>query len=73
MLAFVVGGATNSLVGMLAFAAALVGDYMLVMSIQGKMTDRSLARFIASKRIPKAIHMRPVGIVSFFQTVIPWK
>jgi len=73
MLAFAVGGATNSLVGMAAFAAALVGDYMLVISIQGKLTDRSLSRFISSRRIPKAVRMRPVGIHSLFDTIIPWK
>jgi len=69
MLAFVAGGATNSLVGMLAFAATLVGDYMLIISIQGKMTDRSLSRLIASRRIPKAIHMRPTNILQLFNTM----
>lgn len=73
MLAFVVGGATNSLVGMLAFAAALVGDYMLVMSIQGKMTDRSLTRFLASRRIPKAIRLRPINIHRLLNTQSQWK
>ena len=67
MLAFVIGGATNSLIGMIAFACACVGDYMLIISLQGKMTDRSLARFLASRRTPHFLHMQPRSIRSLLK------
>lgn len=73
MLSFVVGEVTNSLVGMIAFACCCAGAYMAVIAIQGKMTDRSLSRFLSSRRIPDIIHMRPVGIRSLFYTIQPWK
>jgi hypothetical protein len=67
LLAFVVGGATNSLVGMLAFAGACVGDYLLVISIQGKMSDRTLARYLASRRTPLFLKMQPRSISSYLK------
>ena len=67
ILSFVVGGATNSLVGMIAFACALAGDYMLIISLQGKMSDRGLARFLASRRTPRSIHMLPRSIRSYLK------
>ena len=67
MLAFVIGGAANSLVGMIAFACALAGDYMLVISLQGKMSDRALSRYLASRRTPRFIHMKPRSIHSLLK------
>ena len=64
MLSFVIGGATSSLVGMIAFACSCVGAYMLVISIQGKMSERSLARFLASRRTPRFLKMSPKSIRS---------
>jgi len=61
---FFVGGATNSLIGMIAFACCCVGAYMAVISLQGKMTDRTLSRFLASRRVPRYIHTRPRSIRS---------
>ena len=69
MLSFVIGGATNSLVGMIAFACACVGDYMLVISLQGKMSERSLARYLASRRTPKFLKMSARSIRSSLKSL----
>jgi hypothetical protein len=65
MLSFAVGRVVGSFMGMLAFAGACVGDYLLVLSLQGKMTDRSLTRKAASRKTPRCIHVLPRSIRSY--------
>ena len=65
MLAAVAGRVAGGIVGMVIFACVCVGDYMMVTSLQGRMSDRGLARFLASRRTPACIHVRPRSIRSY--------
>ena len=67
MLSAAVGNLTNGLVGMIAFGCSCVAGYMAIISIQGRMSDRGLARFLASRRTPRSIHMLPRGIRSYLK------
>lgn len=73
MLSFVIGGMMGSLVGMIAFALCCVGAYMGVISLQGKMTDRGLSRFLASRKTPRFIHTRPRSFCSLLNMQSTWK
>lgn len=65
LLSLAVGSMTGSFLGMAAFAAACVGDYLLVLSLQGKMTDRGLSRRTASRKTPRCVRMQPRSIRSY--------
>lgn len=67
MVSMVIGNMTGGITGMLAFACCCIADYMLVTSLQGKMSDRGLARFLASRRTPRSIHMLPRSIRSYLK------
>lgn len=67
MASAVIGNMTGGITGMLAFACACIADYMLVTSLQGRMSDRGLARFLASRRTPRCIHMQPRSIRSYLR------
>ena len=73
VVAAITGSVSNSLVGMVAFALALTGDYMLVTTLQGKMSDRALSRFLASRKTPRCIHLRPRNILSYLNRTSLWK
>lgn len=73
MLSFVVGEAAGSLTGMIAFALCCVGAYMGVIALQGKMTDRLLSRFLASRRTPRYVHTSPRSILSLLNMDTSWK
>ena len=68
MVSMVIGNMTGGITGMLAFACCCcIADYMLVTSLQGKMSDRGLARFLAYRRTPRSIHMLPRSIRSYLK------
>ena len=73
MVAFTVGSCTNSLIGMLTFGLCCIGAYSAVMSLQGRMTERGLARWMSSRRIPRAVRLMPKSIRSYLKSEQPWK
>ena len=73
VLALAVGSCTNSLVGMLTFAVACIGDYTLVTNLQGRMTERGLARKGASRKIPRNVRLSPRPFLSRFKPDTLWK
>lgn len=73
MVALTVGSCTNSLIGMLTFGLCCIGAYSAVMSLQGRMTERGLARWMSSRRIPRAVRLMPKSIRSYLKSEQPWK
>lgn len=55
----VIGPVTDGLVGILSVVALLVVDYMGVMMLQGKYTERGLDRRMSVRSLPRFILTRP--------------
>lgn len=71
LLAGMVGTLTNSLVGMVAFGGVCIADYMFVTAVQGKLSDRALSRYLASRRMPRFIHVKPRTVKSMINNTQP--
>lgn len=56
---FVIGSATNGLVGILAFVAFTAITYMGVMAFQAKFSERERKKWFSSRKIPELIHLKP--------------
>ena len=55
---------TNALVGMVCLASICIGDYMAVIAMQGRLSDRALSRLMCSRSVPAFVHVRPLSIRS---------
>lgn len=71
IIAGIIGTLTNSLVGMVTFGGVCIADYMLVTAIQGKLSDRALSRYLASRRMPRFIHVLPRTVRSIINDTQP--
>ena len=56
---FVVGMMTASIVGIVVFLGAAVTGYMLVLSVQGRMSDRGFAIRSQSRRYARFVRVAP--------------
>ena len=68
-----IGSSTGSLLGMIVSGILLFCDYMLILSIQGRMSDGEFARMICKGSIPRFVKLRPGTLVSSLKTRQQWK
>lgn len=64
IVAFAVGGSVNGLVGLALFLILFFGCAAAVVALQGRISEKALARKLAMSRCPQYIHVRPLKIVS---------
>lgn len=67
--AVLVGKALGTLFGMLAFAVAAGTAYITILSLQGKMSDKTFSRSLNKGRYPKFIRITPESIRSMKKEV----
>lgn len=68
-----VGSSMGSLVGMIIIGLLIFCDYMLILSIQGKMSDGEFSRMVCKGNIPRYVKVMPGCIVSSLKTPVLWK
>lgn len=68
-----VGSVTGSLLGLIVIGILLFCDYMLILSIQGRMSDGEFSRMISKSGIPRFIKVNPGSIVTSLKMQQPWK
>lgn len=60
MLSVLAGSLTSSIVGTMLFIAGSVGDYMAVILLQSRYSEKELRKYISSLRLPRFIRVLPV-------------
>lgn len=73
IVAIVMGSSYGSMIGMLIIGGLLFCDYLFVLSIQAKMTDKEFSRMISSRSLPKFIRVTPESVQSHLKRAISWK
>ena len=68
-----VGSSMGSLVGMIIIGLLIFCDYMLILSIQGRMSDGEFSRMVCKGNIPCYVKVMPGCIVSSLKTPVLWK
>ena len=73
VIAIVMGSSYGSMIGMLIIGALLFCDYMFVLSVQAKMTDKEFSRMISSRSLPRFIKVSPESVHSHLKRSVSWK
>ena len=73
VMAIVMGSSYGSMIGMLIIGGLLCCDYLLVLSIQAKMTDKEFSRMISSRSLPRFIRVTPDSVQSHLKRAVSWK
>lgn len=67
MLAFIIGNNLGSIIGMVAFFAGIIGDYCLIIYIQGRMSEKAFTRSLFAKKLPHCLRVKPHSIKSLLK------
>ena len=73
VVAIVMGSSYGSMIGMLIIAALLFCDYLFIMSIQAKVSDKEFSRMISSRSLPRFIRVTPDSVKSHLIRKASWK
>ena len=73
VVAIVMGSSYGSMIGMLIIAALLFCDYLFIMSIQAKVSDKEFSRMISSRSLPRFIRITPDSVQSHLIRKASWK
>ena len=68
-----IGSSMGNLVGMIVIGLLIFCDYMLILSIQGKMSDGEFSRMVCKGNLPRYVKVMPGCIVSSLKTPALWK
>ena len=60
-------------IGMIVIGLLIFCDYMLILSIQGKMSDGEFSRMVCKGSLPRYVKVMPGCIVSSLKTPALWK
>ena len=60
MLSVLAGALTSSIVGTMLFIAGSVGDYMAVIMLQSRFSEKELRKYLASLLMPEFIRVQPI-------------
>ena len=71
--ALVIGSSFGTLLGMVTHAALLFCDYMLVVSIQAKMSDKEFTRLLSGRNLGWFIKVTPNSLQSHIKRNVSWK
>lgn len=73
LLALTTGTSYGTMLGMVIFGALVFCDYMLILSIQAKMSDKEFARLISRNGLTRNIKVTPDSIQSHLNRKVTWK
>ena len=63
----------GSMAGLFIFGALAFCDYMLILSIQAKLSDKAFSRLLSKKRLTGYIKITPESLESHLNRRIEWK
>ena len=73
VIAIVMGSSYGSIIGLAIIGGLLFCDYLFVLSIQAKMTDKEFSRMISSRSLPRFIRVTPESVQSHLKRKASWK
>ena len=73
VVAIVMGSSYGRKIGMLIVATLLFCDYLFILSIQSKRSDKEFSRMISSRSLPRFIRVTPDSVQSHLIRKASWK
>lgn len=73
VIALCIGSSMGSMIGMLTAAGLIFCDYMLILSIQAKMSEKAFSRMISKGGMTRFIKVTPASVKSHLKRKIEWK
>ena len=71
--AICLGSSFGSMGGLFIFGALAFCDYMLILSIQAKLSDKAFSRLLSKRRLTGYIKITPESLESHLNRRIQWK
>ena len=71
--AICLGSSFGSMAGLSIFGALAFCDYMLILSIQAKLSDKAFSRLLSKRRLTGYIKITPESLESHLNRRIQWK
>ena len=71
--AICLGSSFGSMAGLCIFGALAFCDYMLILSIQAKLSDKAFSRLLSKRRLTGYIKITPESLESHLNRRIQWK
>lgn len=71
--AICLGSSFGNLAGMFIFGALVFCDYMLILSVQAKLSEKAFSRFLIKRRLTGFIKITPDSLESYLKRRIEWK
>lgn len=71
--AICLGSSFGNMAGMFIFGALVFCDYMLILSIQAKLSEKAFSRLLSKRRLTGYIKITPDSLESHLKRRIVWK
>ena len=72
-IAICLGSSFGSMTGLFIFGALAFCDYMLILSIQAKLSEKAFSRLLCKRRLTGYIKTTPEALESHLKRRIQWK
>ena len=73
VIALTAGSSYGTMLGMVVFGALVFCDYMLILSVQAKLSEKAFSRFLIKRRLTGFIKITPDSLESHLKRRIEWK
>ena len=73
VIALTAGSCYGTMLGMVVFGALAFCDYMLILSVQAKLSEKAFSRFLIKRRLTGFIKITPDSLESHLKRRIEWK
>lgn len=71
--AICLGSSFGNMAGMFIFGALAFCDYMLILSLQAKMSDKEFSRLISKSGLTRFVKVTPDSLQSHLNRKVTWK
>lgn len=73
LVALTAGASYGTMLGMVVFGALAFCDYMLILSLQAKMSDKEFSRLISKSGLTRFVNVTPDSLQSHLNRKVTWK
>ena len=73
IIAITIGSSYGTMLGMVTFGVLIFCDYMLILSLQAKMSDKEFSRLISRSGLTRYVKVTPDSLQSHLNRKITWK
>lgn len=73
VIALTAGSSYGTMLGMIVFGALAFCDYMLILSLQAKMSDKEFSRLISKSGLTRFVKVTPDSLQSHLNRKVTWK